>query len=119
MSLKKPVQSGLARDVLVLAIALVKLVTAIITLVSGATNYGVQCLARTFTRSRSKTAARSLFRRLRAETPATKSSAIYARDGGYPHTFITCGEVVTLLRWGITCTTTSLPPSTFPVFSTV
>jgi hypothetical protein len=51
MKLKR-FHSGLARDVLVLVISVVNLITAIIHLVSGATNYGFKCLAPIFTASR-------------------------------------------------------------------
>jgi hypothetical protein len=48
----------LARDVIILVIALIRLVTLILTLVSGATNYAKRCWARIPTDSFCQTATR-------------------------------------------------------------
>jgi len=84
MGLSRP---GLARDVIRLLIAALRLITAILTFVSGATNYARRCSAPTFTSSSCRMGARYSSLRYLAGKPAQWCMRISGAGGGHPTTF--------------------------------
>jgi hypothetical protein len=75
------VRPGLARDVIRLLIAVVRLITAILTFLSGAANYGGPCSARTSTNSSCRMDIRFLSHRGRLAKPAKRFTRMCNVDG--------------------------------------
>jgi hypothetical protein len=79
----------LAHDVIKLLITAMRLIIAILALVSGATNYVRQCSAPTITSSSYRTGARYSFLRCLAERPVQRCLQILGADGDRLVTFFT------------------------------
>jgi hypothetical protein len=80
-------QPGLARDLIRLATAVIRLVIAILTIVGGATNYTRRCLAHIYINSFFQTDIRySSLRHLHAEL-VQRCSRTFGGGGDHPITF--------------------------------
>jgi hypothetical protein len=79
---------GLARDLIRLAIAVIRLIIAILTIVGGATNYSCRCLAHIYINSLFRTGTRySSLRRLPAKL-VQRCTRMCCAAGEYPFTSI-------------------------------
>lgn len=81
-------QPGLARDLIRLAIAVIRLIIAILTIVGGATNYSRQCLALIYTNSFFGMGIRYSSLRKLAAKMVQWCTRLYCGAGEYLITFI-------------------------------
>ena len=83
----------LARDLIRLLIAVIRLITAILMLAGGATNYCLRCLAIISINSFFRTDVRSSSRRRPAAKLVHWCTQTYCGAGQYPTTFTICAAV--------------------------
>ena len=90
----KTSQPGLARDLIRLATAVIRLVIAVLTIVSGATNYSRRCLAHIYISSFFQTDIRYSFLRRLPAKQVQWCTRIFGDAGEYPIIFTTSAPAV-------------------------